>query len=422
MKILIIGAGGREHALTLCLSNSPYEHEIYAAPGNPGIFKIANRADINTSDYDQILNYCKNECIDLVVIGPEQPLSEGLADILRAGSFNVFGPSRLAAQLESSKDFAKQFMQRHGIPTAAFRTFPSNQIDDAKDYINSGNIPVVLKADGLAAGKGVIVALSKEEAFNALEEMFGGCFGDAGSNVVIEEFMTGTEASILAICDGSDFVCLSSAQDHKRIADNDEGKNTGGMGAYSPAPIVSNEVLDKVKTQIISPVLRAMAAEGNPFNGCLYVGLMIEGGDPKVVEFNVRFGDPETQTILSIFKGDFAGLLYSAAKGRLDNSCISEISDLSSCCIILASGGYPDSFEKGFVIKGIEEAEKTGAIVFHAGTIEKDGLIQTSGGRVLGVTAVAANLKEAINAAYQGVNCISFEKMYYRRDIGFKGL
>lgn len=423
MNILLIGTGGREHALAKALNESASTEMLYCAPGNPGIFTLANHADCDPAKPESVVQFCREKEIHLVVVGPEAPLAAGLADAIRAENIPVFGPSGAAAQLEASKGFAKEFMQRHGLPTAAFRTFTSNDAVAALEYVQEHALPIVLKADGLAAGKGVVIATTREEALNALDGIFHGRFGEAGKSVVIEEFMQGEEASVFAICDGERFVTLAPSQDHKRALDNDEGENTGGMGAYAPAAIVSDDILAKVHTQIIAPVLAGMKAEGNPFIGCLYVGLMIQDGNPRIVEFNVRFGDPETQPVLMVFRGDFAKLLHSAAIGELDVSAIDTIADGSACNVVLASGGYPNAYDKGKEITGIHEAEQNGSVVvFHAGTAEQDGKLVTAGGRVLGVCAPGSTLQEAIDSAYAAVGHIHFEGMMYRKDIGKKGL
>lgn len=422
MNILLIGGGGREHAIASALHRSESLSKLYCSPGNPGIFALAENANVNTSNFYEIIEFCKNYSIDLVVVGPEQPLANGIADALITANIKVFGPSKKAAQLEASKGFAKEFMQRYNIPTADFRTFTSDNADEAHSYIDSQSHPIVLKADGLAAGKGVIISQSADESHEVLDSMFAGLFGDASKTVVIEEFLIGEEASILAVSDGRDLVTLASSQDHKRALDGDRGKNTGGMGVYSPAPIINNNVLEIIHSSIIIPTIKGMADEGSPFVGCLYAGLMIHNGEPKVVEFNVRFGDPETQAVLSIFKGDFAKLLYSAASGAIDKSTVTNIQDGCACCVILASEGYPGSYDKGFQITGINDAENNGAIVYHSGTVLKDGNLITSGGRVLGVTAIGEDLQQAIDKSYEAVEKINFENKYFRTDIGAKGL
>jgi phosphoribosylamine--glycine ligase len=420
MNILLIGNGGREHAIARTIHLSTSTSKLYAYPGNPGIFTFAELTNLTSLDSQPLINYCLSRGIDLVVIGPEQPLADGISDILRQEGINVFGPSQKAARLESSKSIAKEFMLRHKIPTARFGKFSSENKDEAHSFIDASSLTIVLKADGLAAGKGVIIADNIRDAHDTVDSMFGGLFKEAGETIVIEEFLYGQEASILAVSDGKEFVTLASSQDHKRALDGDLGKNTGGMGAYAPAPLVTDDVLNQVKEKILKPAIEGMSAEGTPFVGCLYAGLMINRGEPKVVEFNVRFGDPETQAVLSVFDGDFAGLLYSAAIGNLDKSCIKNIADGFACCVILASQGYPDSYEKGFEISGIEEAEKSGAIVYHSGTKLNDGKLISNGGRVLGVTGNGSTLQLAISNAYEAVSKIRFENMNYRRDIGKK--
>jgi phosphoribosylamine--glycine ligase len=422
MNILVLGGGGREHALVLALSKSPSTDKLFCAPGNPGIFQIAEKAEITPNDFEAVKQFCRNNSVDLLVVGPEQPLAEGIVDFFAGEKTQVFGPSKAAAQLECSKDFAKQLMMEYGVPTAAYRSFTSDESQIAEDYIRSHSLPIVLKADGLAAGKGVIIATSTEEAVEAISEMFRGTFGIAGAKVVVEEFMQGDEASIFAICDGKDYITMAPAQDHKRALDGDKGKNTGGMGAYAPAPLVTDDILLKVKLKIIEPVLQGMINRGTPFIGCLYCGLMIKDGEPKVVEFNARFGDPETQVVLPLFEGDLAKLLFSAAAGKIDKMSFTGNSDMHAVCVILASGGYPDSFEKGFPISGLQDSNDENLIIYHAGTKEENGNIVTSGGRVLGVTAISGNLKDSITHAYLAIDKIDFKNKYFRRDIGYKGV
>ena len=425
MNILLIGSGGREHALALALSRSPEAGALYAAPANPGILTLAQHADIAVSQHDSVVKFCKTHHIDLVVIGPEQPLEAGLSDDLRSEGIVVFGPSKRAAQLETSKGFAKDFMAKYGIPTAAFRRFTSHQRDEAIAFVNAlKSTPIVLKADGLAAGKGVIIAQSIPDAISALDEIFGGAFGAAGNEVVIEEFLHGEEASVFAICDGERFITLAPAQDHKRAFDNDEGKNTGGMGAFAPAAIVSEDVLAKVEQLIIKPTLAGMKQDGNSFSGCLFVGLMIDNGEPNVVEFNCRFGDPETQAVLAVTEGDIANLFLSSALGNLRRETITNTRNGFACNVVIASGGYPDAFAKGYEITGIEQAEaEDNVTVFHAGTaLNPSGTLVSSGGRVLGVCGRGETLRDAIDNAYSGASHIEFTDKFYRKDIGKKGL
>lgn len=421
MNILLIGSGGREHAIARSLCLSPSSPRVYATPGNPGIAQYAECISLPISEHRAVIEWCKEFEIDLIVVGPEQPLDDGLTDSLRIEGFSVFGPSKAASRLETSKGYAKDFMKRYGIPTADYRRFTAEEVAEAKLYCTSLPLPVVIKADGLAAGKGVVIATTYDEAYTTLDEMFSGLFGSASTSIVIEEFMHGEEASIFALCDGSKYVTLAPAQDHKRIGDNDTGKNTGGMGSYAPAPIVSDEVLSLVKSTIIEPTISGMQRENAPFVGCMFIGLMIHNGQPRVVEYNVRFGDPETQSVLSILKADTAKLFKSISDGELDTTTIESIQNGTACTVVLASGGYPDGFEKGFEITGIEEATNT-SLVFHAGTALNNGSLISNGGRVLGVTSVANNLSNAITQAYSAVDAIHFDKMYFRKDIGAKGL
>ncbi len=423
MRVLVIGSGGREHALALKISKNSLLDKLFIMPGNPGTKQIGENIRINPSHGDKVLQFCKDEKIDLVVIGPEQPLVDGLSDYLRSSGFKVFGPSQKAAQIEAHKSFAKKLMKKYNIPTSDFVEFNSNEYETAISYLKKSKYPLVIKADGLAAGKGVIICNNYDEAEKSLKEMFvDKIFGSSGERVVIEEFMEGEEASILAITDGTDFFCLPSSQDHKRIGEKDTGKNTGGMGAYSPAPVVTNDLLSQIENKVIKPTLAGMKNEGTPFSGCLYAGLMITKDGPKVVEFNCRFGDPETQVVLPILKGDFLKLLYSSANGKLDKNAV-HYKDGCAVCIVAVSKGYPDSYQKGFEITGLDINEKK-IIVYHAGTDEVDDKIVTSGGRVLGVTAVLNknDLREAREKAYEAIKEIHFEGMYYRKDIAVKVL
>jgi phosphoribosylamine--glycine ligase len=422
MNILLIGSGGREHALAVMLSASPDCSNFYVAPGNPGILQLAQSADISIQDHSSVIQFCKHHHIDLVVIGPEQPLEAGLSDALRANGIVVFGPSKRAAMLETSKSFAKEFMKRHTIPTATFQRFTAAEQSQAIEYVQHHSLPVVIKADGLAAGKGVIVAETTLDAEKAVTDILGGAFGSAGAEVVIEKFLKGEEASVFAICDGTNFLMLAPAQDHKRAFDGDKGKNTGGMGAFAPAEIVSDDVLEKIKKNIIAPTLAGMREEGAPFMGCLFVGLMIDNGEPSVVEFNCRFGDPETQAVLSVTEGDLANLFLSAALGALRPKTITNIHKGYACNVVLASGGYPDDYKTGYPIIGITEAEQTGARVFHAGTKIENNTLVTNGGRVLGVCGNGETLSEAVKAAYNAVTFIKFTDEYHRTDIGHKSL
>ena len=423
MRVLLIGSGGREYALALKISKSSLLDKLFIMPGNPGTKQVGENIKINLSYSDKILQFCKDEKIDLVVIGPEQPLVDGLSDYLRSAGFKVFGPSQKAAQIEAHKSFAKHLMKKYKIPTADFIEFNSDEYENAVSYLKKSKYPLVIKADGLAAGKGVLICNNYDEAEESLKEMFvDKVFGTSGEKIVIEEFMEGEEASIFAITDGTDFTCLPSSQDHKRIGDNDTGKNTGGMGAYSPAPVVTNDLLSQIENKIIKPTLAGMKNEGYPFSGCLYAGVMITKEESKVVEFNCRFGDPETQVVLPLLKGDFLKLLYSSANGKLDKNAV-HYSEGSAVCVVAASKGYPDSYQKGFEIKGLDINEKI-IIIYHAGTDEVDEKIVTSGGRVLGVTAVLNknDLIEAREKAYEAIRQIHFEGMYYRKDIALRAL
>lgn len=420
MNVLLLGSGGREHALATKIHQSEKLSKLWAYPGNPGILSLAERASVSSDSATDIIPFCKQNSIDLVVVGPEQPLASGLADRLAEEGIPCFGPTKLAAELESSKIFAKDFMISNSIPTAEYRTFSLEQADECYKYLADSSIPVVIKADGLAAGKGVIIAQSHEEAISAARSMFGGLFKEAGSSIVIEEFMKGEEASIFAISDGNDFVLLAPAQDHKRIGDGDTGKNTGGMGAYAPAPIANNDILHQVSEKIIRPTLDGMRNIGRPFVGCLYAGLMINKGIAKVVEFNCRFGDPETQAVLLAMDGDLLQLLHSAAVGSLDKTALKNPASNHVACVVLASGGYPDEFTKGYTITGIDAAQSGGATVFHAGTAESNGAIVSAGGRVLNVCASGPTLQSALDSAYGAIKKINFNNMYFRSDIGAK--
>ncbi len=421
MKILLVGSGGREHALAWKIAQSPLCKKLYCAPGNAGIAEHAELVDIRADDVAVLFKFARRERIDLVVIGPEAPLVGGLVDLCTSAGIKAFGPSRAAAQLEGSKAFAKELLHKHGIPTADYQAF--DYAEGAKDYAASLRPPIVVKADGLAAGKGVIICRSHEEANEWIDTMLiDGRFGRAGSRVVIEEFLQGEEASILAFTDGRTIAPMPSSQDHKRVFDNDQGPNTGGMGAYSPAPVVTDEVYDKIERDILIPTVHAMNVEDKPYRGVLYAGLMIESGDPKVLEFNVRFGDPETQPLMMRLKSDLVPLILGTIDGTLDEQEI-EWDERPSVCVVMASGGYPDDYEKGFPITGIAEAESLGDVkVFHAGTAMKNGTIVTSGGRVLGVTAIGPDLPAAIDRAYEAVDRIRFERAHYRRDIAARAL
>ena len=417
MNILIIGSGGREHALCWKLADSIDDGYIYAIPGNPG---MAESPDIPIDDNAAIVDFAKGAKIDLVVVGPEVPLMNGLVDDLTAAGIRAFGPTAAAAQIEGSKSFAKNLMKKYGIPTALYEVF--TEAEPARVYIRETGAPTVIKADGLAAGKGVVVAMTEQEALDAIDRiMEDGSFGAAGSSVVIEEFMEGEEASLLAFTDGKVIRPMISAQDHKRAFDGDKGPNTGGMGTYAPAPVMTPEMTARAVEEILKPTIAAMAKEGCPYRGCLYAGLMITSEGPKVVEFNARFGDPETQVVLPLLDGNLAEIMCACCEGRLADVPIAW-KDGAAVCVVLAAGGYPGQYEKGHEIHGIADAEDMGALVFHAGTAERKGKIVTNGGRVLGVVGRGADISSAVRAAYAAAEKISFEGMYYRKDIAHRAL
>ena len=421
MKVLVIGGGGREHALVWKIAQSPLVTQVFCAPGNPGTANLAVNVPIKVEEIDKLLGFAKSEGIDLAVVGPELPLSLGIVDLFREYGVKIFGPSRAAARIEASKAFSKDLMKKYNIPTAAYGVF--TQIPEAEAFIRQTGAPIVVKADGLAAGKGVIIAQTENEAIDAVKEMLSGnAFGDAGSRVVIEEFLVGEEASFLAITDGKHVIPLASAQDHKAIFDGDQGPNTGGMGAYSPAPVVTPEVHQKAMEQVVQRAVDGMAAEGCAYQGILYAGLMVNNGEVKTLEFNARFGDPECQPLLMRMKSDLVPLLMAVAEGDLSGKDI-EWHDQAAICVVLAAEGYPGDYPKGDVIAGIEAAEAVGDLtVFHAGTAENDGHLVTAGGRVLGVTARDNSVAAAIERVYQGVSKISWRGMQHRTDIGQKAL
>ena len=391
------------------------------APGNPGIALLdkCECIDLPLQELEKLADYAEANCIDLTVVGPEASLVEGIADVFKARGLALFGPSKAAAELEGSKAFSKQLMEKYGIPTAFFKV--CEDIETAKAYIKEKGAPIVVKADGLAAGKGVVVAMTEAEAFAAVDDMMGDLkFGGAGARVVLEEFMEGEEASLLAFTDGDTIVSMIAAQDHKRINDNDEGPNTGGMGTYAPAPVMTDILRLKAVEKVLKPTIAAMKAEGRPYQGCLYAGLMINGDDIKVVEFNCRFGDPETQVIMPLLDGDLAEIMLCCATGTLAQADIGWY-DKAAVCVVMASGGYPGSYKQGLPISGLEEtAAREDVVVFHAGTALKDGKLVTNGGRVLNVCARGANLQEALAKVYETATIITFDGMYYRHDIGLR--
>ena len=418
MNILLLGSGGREHALAWKLAQSPSCSKLFAAPGNPGIAKHARLIPLDSADHAAIAEFCRAEQIGLVVIGPEQPLVDGLADSLRAEGISVFGPGREAAQLEGSKGFTKLLCARAGIPTARF--YRAETRAEAEAELDLFGLPVVIKADGLAAGKGVVIANTAQEAEAAVTDMFGGGFGAAGASVVIEEFMQGEEVSFFALTDGKTVVPFGSAQDHKRVGDGDTGPNTGGMGAYSPASIFTPDLQQQVLAEIVQPTVTAMAEAGTPFVGILYAGLMLTDEGPKLVEYNVRFGDPECQVLMARLDSDLAELMLAAATGRLHEAEPPRFRQEVALTVVMAAEGYPATPRKGGAISRLDEAEAAGAQVFQAGTAEVDGRLVANGGRVLNVTAIAGDIAEARERAYAAAEQIDFDTGFYRRDIGWR--
>jgi phosphoribosylamine--glycine ligase len=421
MKVLVIGGGGREHALAWKIAQSPLVEKIYCAPGNPGTAQLAENLPIAADQLDKLLAFAHENRIDLTVVGPEQPLSLGIVDLFEAHGLKVFGPSQKAAFIEGSKAFSKDLMQKYGVPTAAYGVF--TDLAGAEAFIRRTGAPIVVKADGLAAGKGVIIAQTCEEAIAAVRDMLSGnAFGSAGSRVVIEEFLTGEEASFLVITDGTKIIPLASAQDHKAVFDGDQGPNTGGMGAYSPAPVVTPDIHEKAMQQVIRPTVAGMAAEGRPYRGVLYAGLMIRDGQVKTLEFNARFGDPECQPLLMRMKSDIVPVLMAVADGDLGTLSI-EWHDKAAVCVVMAAEGYPGDYRRADTIEGLADAAQIDDVyVFHAGTALKEGRCVTNGGRVLGVTALGDSVQQAISTAYKAVNCISWKGVQFRRDIGRKAL
>lgn len=418
MKVCVIGSGGREHALAWRLQASPSVEAVYALPGSKAMEEVAVCAPVKWEDSEAVVAYVKEHNIDLVVVGPEAPLVAGLSDVLRDAGIAVFGPSKGAAQLEGSKVFAKDLMKKYNIPTAAYGVF--TDVAAAKQFIDEVGAPIVVKADGLAAGKGVVVAMTVEEAYAAVEDMLAGNrFGEAGHTVVIEEFMDGEEASLLAFADGHKAVPMISSQDHKRIFDGDKGPNTGGMGTYAPAPVMTDELLKVAQETILTPMIEALKQEGLPYVGCLYAGLMITDKGPRVVEFNARFGDPETQVVLPLFKGDLGKVMMDCANGTL-NAADVVWHDGAAACVILASKGYPETSHKGDVISGDVVSHSDTSVVFHSGTAWRDGHFETAGGRVLGVVGMGSTLQSALDIAYDRVGQITFDGAQYRKDIGRK--
>lgn len=421
MKVLVIGKGGREHALMWKLSRSKGVSDIYYVKGNAGMERTGKPLPGKVSGWENLAEIVREEHIDFTVVGPEQPLVEGVVDIFRDRRLRIFGPEREAAQLEGSKVFAKELMRKYNIPTATFIVF--SDPEKAIRFLENSVFPLVIKADGLAAGKGAIVCQDFAEGKRAVERiMIEKEFGEAGEKIIVEEFLEGEEASIIGVTDGEEILLLPSSQDHKQIYEGDKGPNTGGMGAYAPCPLIGEELLQIVREKIMLATVKAMQKEGKSFKGVLYAGLMIGKEGPKVLEFNVRFGDPETQALLPLLQTDFLELLMAAEEGNLKKIKNISREEGYAVCVVLASEGYPGDYEKGKIIEGIEEAEKTGCIVFQAGTKTVDGKVVTDGGRVIGVVGKGATLPAAIEHSYQGVKQIRFPGMYYRKDIGAKGL
>ncbi len=421
MRILVVGAGGREHTLVWKIAQSPKVEKIYAAPGNAGISQIAECISIQPTQIDDLADFAEKKGIDLTVVGPEAPLVAGIVDRFQVRGLKIFGPSKQAARLEGSKAFAKELMRDYGIPTAGFEVFTSP--DKAISYLKTKGVPIVVKADGLAAGKGSIVAMTEEEAIEAVEKILvKRAFGEAGEKVVIEEYLEGEEASVLALTDGETIVPLVPSQDHKRAFDGDQGPNTGGMGAYAPAPVITEELMQHITSRILQPTVKAMTDKGIIYKGVLYAGLIMTAQGPQVLEFNCRFGDPESQAQLPLMKTDLVDILLAICDQRLKEATVEE-ENKAAVCVVMASQGYPGAYEKGKQITGLKQAEEMeGIVVFHAGTKLDEGKIVTNGGRVLGVTAVAEDIPAAVNRAYQAVERIRFQGAHYRKDIGFRAL
>ncbi len=421
MNILVIGSGGREHTLAWKLAQSPKADKIYALPGNPGMANVAMCVEgIAITDNASIVDFAQKHAIGLVVVGPEVPLTNGLVDAVTAAGIKAFGPTQAAAQIEGSKAFSKSLMKKYGIPTAKYEVF--TEAEAAREYIRKEGAPIVIKADGLAAGKGVIVAMTEDEALQAVADIMEDKeFGNAGSRVVIEEFMEGEEASLLCFTDGKTICPMISSQDHKRAYDGDKGPNTGGMGTYAPAPVMTDKMVQETYDKILLPTIQAMEKEGKPYKGCLYAGLMITADGPKVVEFNARFGDPETQVVLPLLNSDLVDIMVACADGTLAEQQV-EWAKEAAVCVVMAAGGYPKAYNKGDAITGLDDAKAAGCQVFHAGTAHKNGQIVTDGGRVLGVTAKAADVRAAVDKAYAGVEKIAFKDAFYRKDIAHRAL
>jgi phosphoribosylamine---glycine ligase len=420
VNVLLIGSGGREHALALSLAKSPRLSKLFIAPGNPGTAQVGENAVVDVADHSAVLNFCRLMRIEFVVVGPERPLVEGLVDSLEAAGIAGFGPTRAAARLEGSKAFTKELCRRYSIPTAQFERFTDREA--ALNYVRARGAPVVVKADGLASGKGVIIAQSLAEAEAAIESMFSGAFGSAGAEIVVEELLEGEEISFFALCDGSRALPFASAQDHKRVGDGDTGPNTGGMGAYSPAPVFTGDLQARVMREIVTPTICAMTAEGAPFKGALFAGLMITAEGPKLIEFNARFGDPETQAILPRLESDLLMLMQQCARGNLTADAV-RLSDEIALTVVMAAEGYPGAPRKGTEIRGLEKAERMPhIIVTHAGTRRDGKRLVADGGRVLNITAIGRDIAEAQKRAYAAVDAIDWPEGFCRRDIGWRAL
>jgi phosphoribosylamine--glycine ligase len=420
MNILILGGGGREHALAWAVKQNPKCDRLIVAPGNAGIAAIADCAALDINDGGAVAVFAEENTIDFVIIGPEAPLAAGVADRLRAAGILTFGPSQAAAQLEASKAFTKEICDASGGPTAAYARF--TEAEAAKAYIGAQGAPIVVKADGLAAGKGVVVAMTEAEALEAIDDMFGGAFGAAGTEVVIEEFMEGEEASFFVLCDGENVLPIGTAQDHKRAFDGDKGPNTGGMGAYSPAPVMTDAVTTRALEEIIKPTVAEMAKRGTPYHGVLYAGFMIQNGAPRLVEYNVRFGDPECQVLMMRLGAQVLDLLQACAEGRLEGMQVNWAED-HAVTVVLAAQGYPGAYDKGTVINGVEALPETSfEMCFHAGTSQRDGQVVATGGRVLNATARGATLQEARDKAYGLAQAVDWPEGFYRSDIGWRAL
>ena len=418
MRILVVGSGGREHAMCWKLSKSPLVEKLYCAPGNAGIFRVAELVDIKAEDIDGLIRFAREKQVDLTIVGPELPLSLGIVDRFEAEKMRIFGPTKAAAEIEYSKAYAKQFLRKHHIPTASFMVF--EDMKEAIKFVHGAGMPIVIKADGLAAGKGVTIARSADEAERTIRDMMQKRqFGEAGARVVVEHFMTGEEASVFAFTDGKNILTTVASQDHKRAGNGDTGPNTGGMGAYAPVPFVSDKILRDIHDLVLEPAVRGLADEGRPFKGVLYAGLMMTERGPKVIEFNCRLGDPETQVILPLMKNDFAQLVSSAVDGTLDSETL-EWEDAYAVCVVMTSGGYPGDYEKGKEIHGLRDVRDQDALVFHAGTKFENRRFFTNGGRVLGVTAVDEHIDNAVAKAYETVERIRFDGRHYRTDIAYK--